>query len=218
MGEVKFEMHFHTNETSPCGQVLAKDGIKMFVDAGYNGVVVTDHFNERTLGNYDDNTWEECCDKFLKGYKAAKESVNDLDFKVLLGMEIRFPDSMNDFLIYGIDEKFVYDNPWLYMKDIETLYNLKDKYDFLIIQAHPFREPCFIAPIKFLNGVEVFNGNPRHNSRSYLAKEIAKENNLLELKGSDFHRLGDLSNEPYLFDRIPKNEHDLVVLLKENMK
>lgn len=217
MSELKFEMHFHTDETSPCGQVLAKDGIKIYQEAGYDGVVVTDHFNERTLGNYEDSTWEECCENFLVGYKNAKNSIKDREFKVLLGMEIRFPDNMNDFLVYGIDEQFLYDNPWLYMKNIEYLYSLTEKYNIVIVQAHPFRLPCFIVPVEFLHGVEVFNGNPRHESRNELAEEVAKENNLLKLIGSDFHRLGDVSNKPYIFSKMPEDEQNLANLLKNNL-
>jgi L-amino acid N-acyltransferase YncA len=40
------ETHMHTAESSPCGKVRAKRITRMYKDAGYAGIVVTDHFSE----------------------------------------------------------------------------------------------------------------------------------------------------------------------------
>ena len=48
---------------------------------------------------------------------------------------------------------------------IYQLKNLKaDENNLLIYQAHPFR-PYMIPMPKYIHGVEVYNGNARHNSK-----------------------------------------------------
>ena len=39
-----FEMHFHTDEVSPCGNVPAAEAAAAYRREGYAGVVVTDHY------------------------------------------------------------------------------------------------------------------------------------------------------------------------------
>ena len=41
----KVELHFHTDESSRCGKVPAKDGVRMYIEQGYAGLAVTDHFS-----------------------------------------------------------------------------------------------------------------------------------------------------------------------------
>ena len=44
----------------------------------------------------------------------------------------------------------------------------------------------------FLDGVEVFNGNPRHNSQNQLALMYATQHKLLQCGGSDAHQTEDI--------------------------
>ncbi len=216
MNKYKLEMHFHTSETSPCGEVKGKDGAELYKKAGYDGVVVTDHFFKNTLGTRDESkyTWEEAVDKFLVGYYAAKEAETE-NFKVILGMEIRFTDAGNDFLVYGVTEEFLKENPWIHCENLEYFYNICDKYNLLIAQAHPFREKCYFAQAEFLHGIEVFNGNPDHDSRNILAEKAAEIYNLIEFKGSDFHEEIGISHNHFLVDELPMNSQELVNIIKK---
>ncbi len=217
MSKYKFEMHLHTKETSPCGLVDGKDGAELYKKAGYDGIIVTDHFMKYCYGTAEDKkyeSWEAVCENFLKGYRAAKEAETE-NFKVLLGMEIRFPAAGNDFLVYGITEKFLEENPWVYMESLEYLYSIADKYNLIIAQAHPFREKCYLAQEEYLHGVEVFNGNPDHNSRNILAEKAAEIYNLIPFKGSDFHELKGISNNHFLLDEMPKDSQELVNIIKK---
>ena len=92
----------------------------MYKAAGYDGIVVTDHYHR---GYFEKNfysrqakqaTWSEKIDKYLSGYKGALEAGKRLGLTVLLGMEIRFDGSSNDYLVYGVDEAFLRENPELY--------------------------------------------------------------------------------------------------------
>ncbi len=212
MSLYKFEMHFHTDESSPCAKVPAKEAVEIYIKAGYDGIVITDHFYKSYCGSPEEYNWEEVCEKFLKGYRLAKECETE-SFKILLGMEIKFPDACNDFLVYGITEKFLEENPWIYTKDLEYLYSVADKYNLLIVQAHPFREKCYFAQAEFLHGIEVFNGNPDHDSRNILAEKAAEIYNLIEIKGSDFHEEKGISHNYHLLKKMPINESDLVNIL-----
>ena len=40
----KYETHLHTSETSACAVSSAGDMVRAYADAGYTGIVVTDHF------------------------------------------------------------------------------------------------------------------------------------------------------------------------------
>ena len=39
-----YEVHLHTNESSRCGRSPAREYIPFYMDKGYDGIVVTDHF------------------------------------------------------------------------------------------------------------------------------------------------------------------------------
>lgn len=105
-GNEKVELHFHTDESSRCGKVPAKDGVRMYIEQGYAGLAVTDHFSEYACGK--EGPWEDICSRFLEGWRLAKETAESAGsgFQVYLGMEIRFPHDENDFLVYGMTEEF----------------------------------------------------------------------------------------------------------------
>lgn len=214
MKQFKYEMHFHTKESSPCAKVPAKEGIMLYQNAGYDGIVVTDHFSQSIFKDMKNAKWENICDAFLEGYRSAKEASKKGKLNVLLGMELRFTENENDYLLYGITKDFLYQNPWIYEKTLQEVYELSKKEHFLIIQAHPFRANCVLAPLEYIHGIEVFNANPRHDSKNELAKATADTYNLMALKGTDFHQIDDLSGTFYTFSQSPKDEADLVRQLK----
>ncbi|MBS7525292.1 PHP domain-containing protein [Fusibacter paucivorans] len=214
MKKYKFEMHFHTDESSKCGKVPAKDSVKTYMASGYDGVVVTDHFSAYEWGVPEPDRWPDICNAFLKGYRAAVESVGESKFKVILGMEIRFPGNDNDFLVYGIDEAFLYHHPWVYMLTLAAFYELAKDYQLLIVQAHPFRDGCTLADTALLHGIEVFNGNPRHDSRNELAREAAERAGVIALWGSDFHREGDFSGRYFELEELPETSAALAAIIR----
>ena len=60
--------------------------------------------------------------------------------------------------------------------------------DSVLIQAHPMRNGMETVDPALLDGFEVFNMHPGHNSRVGLASAYAKENrHFLVIAGSDFH-------------------------------
>ena len=221
----KFEMHLHTGETSRCGRISGSKAAELYKAAGYDGIIVTDHyhrgyFEKRFTGRrFKGMTWAEKIDQFLSGYRGALETGKQLRLNVLLGMEIRFDESNNDYLVYGFDEAFLRDCPRLYSLGLpgfrRFLQERLGAENFLIYQAHPFRPGVSPANPGELDGVEVYNGNPRHNSRNHLALHFAEKNRLKQISGSDFHRRVDLARGGMILPEKPSTNAQLLSLLKD---
>lgn len=221
MTEYITELHTHTAETSNCGVANAKELVDSYISKGYSTVVITDHLSTHTYFKYDYNdlSWEEKIDIFLRGYKTAREYAKN-KLNVLLGMEIRFDnDSANDYLVFGIDEYFLRNNGNLIDMDIESFSSLAHKNGLLIYQAHPFRDGLTRADAGLLDGAEVYNGCVRHNSRNPYALKWASENGLKKISGSDFHKTEDVAHGGIITASEIKNNSDLLKILKsENYK
>ncbi|MCH5189386.1 MAG: PHP domain-containing protein [Oscillospiraceae bacterium] len=212
------EMHAHTSNTSRCAHVSAEEMIDDYVKARYDGIVVTDHLSPSTYARFEGTaiSWKEKVDFFLQGYKAALKAA-DNKIKVFLGMEIRFyfPEdaNMNDYLVYGVTEKFLYDNVDIDRMRIPEFSELVHKNGMAIFQAHPFRTGMTITNPKYLDGIEVYNGCPRHNSRNEIANIWADTHSLLKTSGSDFHQHEDTALGGLIFDREIGDNKELVKAL-----
>ena len=84
----------------------------------------------------------------------------------------------------------------------------------LLVQAHPFRKKCTPAPAEYLDGIEVLNLNPRHDSHNDLALAYAREHHLIMTAGSDCHRPGDQGTTGILSDTLPEDSFGLADLLR----
>ncbi|MBR5246355.1 MAG: PHP domain-containing protein [Clostridia bacterium] len=218
MKKYLYEMHFHTKNTSNCANVKARRGVEDYIKAGYDGIVVTDHLSPSTYMKYGRELlpWNKKVDFFLRGYKEALKTANGR-IPVLLGMELRFRTSEgdNDYLVYGITEEFLYNTPELLNMNSRTFYELAQKNNLLVFQAHPFRVGMKVTNPKFLNGVEIFNGNPRHNSSNDIAEAWAKKYDLLVTSGSDYHEIEDLGSGGIWFNKEINDNKNLVEELKK---
>lgn len=191
MSTYKYETHLHTYETSPCGKVKAEEAVRIYHNAGYTGIVVTDHYFNGFFEAHPFISWDKKVNLFLAGYKKAFAVGQKLGLDVLLGMEIRFSENPNDYLVYGFDEDFLRKYKKLYKLNLKTFRELTVDKGIIIIQAHPFRPDMVPAPPSLIDGVEAYNGNPRHTSSNHLAVQYARDNGLKMLSGSDFHQPHD---------------------------
>ncbi|HOV70364.1 MAG TPA: PHP domain-containing protein [Clostridia bacterium] len=107
MQSYKYDLHIHTRESSMCGGVYAADIVQNYRSAGYDGIAITDHYFDYGFSCIKANTWDEKIDKLLSGYKTAKKAAQGTGFSVILGMELRFEGSLDDYLVYGFDEEFL---------------------------------------------------------------------------------------------------------------
>lgn len=191
MLRLHYETHFHTREVSSCATVAAAEAVQLYHQLGYTGLVVTDHYYRGFFEKQEPQAWTDMVDIFLSGYEQAKQAGSALGIVVLPGMEIRFDENNNDYLVYGIDRDFLLAQPRLYEMSLRTFGPLAHRYGLRIYQAHPMRNTMTIMHPHLLDGIEVYNGNPRHDARNDIAALWADRHNLAAIAGSDFHKPGD---------------------------
>lgn len=208
--EYKYELHCHTGCVSRCGRVEPEEIVKLYKEKGYSGIVVTDHYSPMTF----DRNWEpqKHIDFYLSGYRRMKAASGD-DFTVLLGMELRHYFTANDYLIYGIDEDFLFGAGNLMKIWEKGVFKLCRERGYIVYQAHPFRIGMRRCNPDYIDGVEIFNGKTEKklNDKAY---EWAKENNKLMISGSDFHTVNNLAKGGIITDKPIKSNADLLEVLK----
>lgn len=189
----KYELHCHCSEVSPCGWLNAEELVKLYVKAGYAGIVITDHFRSDIIEMLPGRTWREKVISLWEPYKRVKQMYAGENFFIGRGMELRFDDNENDFLLYGFSEELFREEgeSWTALK----LSDFFERYhnDMLILQAHPNREgSSHPESVRYLHGIEVKNTNPRHNNHNEISLETAFAcPNLIATGGSDCHREED---------------------------
>jgi len=195
----KFDPHTHTSETSGCSSLSAVRLVEGYHAAGFGGIAITDHLHRYFSSRHDD--WDTCVTNFLRGYKAAKAHGDKLGLDVILGAEMRFDTGgYSDYLVYGLDEGFLRQNPYLYKLGLRKLFKRYGD-ELLIIQAHPYRENDSVD-INHVHGVEVYNGNPRHNNRNRKTRKLCGAHpNLYPTSASDAHETEDIGSGWMEFDQ-----------------
>lgn len=185
----KYDLHVHTSPVSKCGDFSPCDVVDKYVKLGFDGIVITNHFCIDSLRNYTEK--EDFVEYYLRDYRQAKEYGEENNLKVFPGLEIRFPENDNDYLVYGIDEDDVFRAFDYIYTDYKTFYREFKKDNILIIQAHPFRNHCVLQDISVLDGIEAYNLHPGHNSAQGFVAKLAYDNpRLLITGGTDFHHEG----------------------------
>jgi predicted metal-dependent phosphoesterase TrpH len=175
---------------------------------------MTDHYYQGFFAAMSARDWSRKIDAFLAGYQEALDQGGRIGLDVFLGVELRFTEHENDYLVYGIELDFLLDHPCLYDLGLQRFRELIRNREILLYQAHPFRVGMVPAPPSLLDGVEVFNGNPRHDSQNPRALQFARENGLKMISGSDFHQTEDLAGGGIVLKERVRSGPELVKLLK----
>ena len=209
----RIDPHVHTSEVSVCGKVSAEEMVRLYHRAGYQGFMVTDHYYSGYIEQYAEWEWTAVMDAFLEGYHRAAEAARPLGMDILLGMEIRFEEGPEDYLVFGFDPEFLYRHPHLYRQTLDSFRNRTRNKGILIFQAHPFRRGMTAASPSLIDGIEAFNGNPRHDSCNHLAYAYGREAGLLLLSGSDAHQPQDVGNGAIAFPERITTGKDLAAWL-----
>jgi len=207
----KIELHAHTWPVSGCSQIPPKDMIRLMKENGYSAVVIANHFkNDSSFHNTEDPAGT-----YLADYYATKEEGDKEGIKVYMGAEYTFANDPNHYLVFGVDEPFIRETVGRLDMGIEQFYREYHCQDRLIIQAHPDRDGQKKIPPEYLDGMEIINLHPHHNSRVTLSTHYAQEQNFPVITiGSDLH------NPPYAgltalrTKEIPADEVALVHLLR----
>ena len=211
-----YEMHAHVKEVSTCAGSDAKMLASLYVDTDYTGIVLTDHMNASTFerAGLKNAPWDEKIDHFLTGYKAVRKAVED-KLIIIMAMEINFYHHPNDYLVYGVTEKFLRSHGNLMAMGPEKFSELAHENGLVMVQAHPFRRDSQVENWKILDGYEIFNGNPRHYSCNPMAEEWAKyHHKSIVTSGSDFHEIEDACHGGVYFEKKITTPEELVEELR----
>jgi len=212
------ELHCHTSETSGCSTVPGAELVDIYKAKNFNAIVVTDHYYSHFFDKYGDVTWEEKMDKYLSGYRNAKKHGDEVGVTVILGIELRFKDNGNDYLIFGFDEQLLYDFPMLYDYGIEKFSEFSKAHGLLFTQAHPCRNGMVIINHDHLDGIEIYNAHIWHNSRNrmaeYIYEEQSKKRPFIAIVGSDCHNKTHEGRAGIITKTLPKDSVELVTVLK----
>ncbi len=219
-----YDTHLHTSLGSACARNTGAEMAKACKDAGYTGIIVTEH-------NWGGNTsigrrkpWREWVEEFTKGYEDAKREGDKIGLDVFFGYEAGFMGT--EFLIYGLDKEYMLAHPELRNASVEEQYQLVHKAGGMVIHAHPFREEFYIPEVRlypeYVDGVEALNAthsNPRsrnHNDPIYDERAIAyaEEHKLPMTAGSDIHATS-LLNGGMAFKRKLTSIHDFIKAVME---
>ena len=179
------ELHAHTFPVSACAGLSASEVVNIYKETGVNSLVITNHLNP----HWTDGTPSQKAEEYLSDYRLAKDA-GGKDVNVILGVEIRFPENCNDYLVYGVCEDDLEHFISLIPYGIENFYKEVKNDKNVIIQAHPFREYMVLAPAHAIDGIETLNLCTFRNGKPSTSFQCAKENNFIVSGSSDFHHKG----------------------------
>ena len=187
-----YELHSHTNAASLCSIVEPEEYIRFYIDKGYSGMVVTDHFYHGNTSVNRRLPWDMFIDEYCEGYNRAKREGDKHGFVVLFGFEQKFCDGNDEYIVLGISPEWLKNHSEIRdMKRTEFFETIKKAGGF-VIQAHPFRERFYISDIRlsldYVDAIEVLNlgDTDEQSRRSY---EYAKNLGLPMTGGTDIHSI-----------------------------
>ncbi len=208
----KIETHAHTSPMSPCARLKPEDVIRKYAEIGFSAIAITNHFSN---GVFAGDSKETVKKRFLSDFFASCEAGKKHGLKVILGMEIRFPQNANDYLVYGFGEDDIDLMFDLSFTDCATFYKEFKNDKNVILQAHPFRDGMVRYDPKYLDGIETFNMHLGHNPRIGDALIYAKEHpHFITTCGTDFHYDTHQGLGGIITKTIPTNSFELADILK----
>lgn len=187
---IKLETHCHTLGGSTCATTPANVVARIYKEAGYGAVVVTNHFNEYQFSLYPGSTREEKLGFYFSLVREAKEAFGKEGIRTFFGAEIAVKtegEGYAEYMVYGLDKSRFYDCPPLYELTQKELFKVADEAGGFMYQTHPFRKNVILGNPEYMHGAEAFNGHFHHDSRNDLAEKFCEENGLTKTSGTDFH-------------------------------
>ncbi|MDY0287336.1 MAG: PHP-associated domain-containing protein [Sphaerochaeta sp.] len=213
-----YETHLHTEEASACAQSWAKDYIKPYKEAGYSGIIVTDHFFNGNTNIPSSLGWEERVSLLCRGFEHAKEEGDLQGLSVFFGFEAAYGD--DEYLIYGLDKQWLLSHPQIMDWSREQLFKEVERMGGCMIQAHPFRERDYLDSIilypHLVHGIEVGNNeNDAEHDRKAFA--YAQAHDLSMSCGNDIHHVSKIGSATMgvVFDTPLRSIDDFITAIKQ---
>ena len=191
-----YETHLHTEEGSACGKSGGREYIPRYLDLGYTGIIITDHFYRGNCAVNRRLPWEKWVQKFCLGYENAREEGERRGLDVFFGWEETFDG--DDYLVYGLDKEWLLEHPESSRWSRKQQFDEVKRYGGCVVQAHPFRQYYYIYRIHLSTGcvdaVEAANAG-NESAFDALAWTYAKKFSLPVTAGSDIHLAADVRSE-----------------------
>lgn len=220
----RYETHCHANLCSRCAHSTPEEMVRAYKNAGFAGLVLTDHFIHGYTSVDQTLPWDQRMAIYYNAYLQAKAQGDKLDFDVIFGIEHAHGGGQ-EVLVYGIDLDFLLNHPEIQTASLEEFSHLVHAAGGLLIQAHPYRYGGWEVPVRLdlVDGVEVYNaGNDVLKNRMALQKAL--ENPCILTAGADSHaiwedRLGTtgialpyrIGNGTELVQALKQRDHRLVI-------
>lgn len=189
--QYKTELHCHTGEISCCAHLDSKSIVDKYVEFGYHTLVVTNHLSPTTFfdkrSNYTGtDNWNEMIDFYLSGVETVRQYAKGR-LNVLWGLELLACKDKNDYLIYGMTEQQLREYTDILEISVRDFSPRLRQMGLLVYQAHPFRNAIRVVDPQYLDGIEVYNGHRKHDSRNDFAKLWADRFSYRRISGTDLH-------------------------------
>lgn len=211
-----YETHLHTKEGSACAVDSGFEMARAYKAAGYNGIIVTNHFFNGNTTISRRFPWDERVELFFKGYESAKKEGDRIGLSVFFGLE--YGDGRCDFLTYGLDKPFLLAHPEMMTWSLEQYVMEVHNYGGFITHAHPFREAFYIDKIRLypdlVDAIEVYNASHKNPSYNRKALAYAMENHLIALSGSDSHSMYPILGGGIISDHKLESIEDFIRLVR----
>ena len=215
----KYDLHVHSSEMSRCARLDMFKTAEEFIDAGYSGFVLVNHFNTDTVCNkFPEYTWRELAQKTLDTYSRLKQKTEGR-IQTFFGLEIAFPEARNDYLVYGLTEETIFklvefaEPEGIFALGPDRLCQFCRENGLVLIAAHPFRPGLLVTDPQSVDGYEVFNGCVRHNSNNDIALAWARKYGKIMTSGSDHHWKDDVKNAGIATEKPIADQKDLARVL-----
>lgn len=214
-----YETHMHTCQASACSDSPGRDYVQRYLDFGYTGIIITDHFHRGNCGVDRSLPWPDFVRQFVSGYEDARNEGEKRGLDVFFGWEENYEG--DEYLIYGLDGDFLLAHPEMIHWTRKEQYDAVHAAGGCVVQAHPFRSRhynhgIFLSPF-LSDGIEGYNaGNEmRWNSQ---AMRYARWTGMPVIAGSDNHHAAAMTAEKLagvVLDHRLQSIHDFVDVILE---
>ena len=188
-----YETHLHTREGRSCGVSRGREYVQKYLDLGYTGVIITDHFYNGNCAADRNLPWDKWVHEACRGYEHAREEGARRGLDVFFGWEESFDG--DDYLIYGLDKEWLLEHPEVRHWTLKKQFDEVKRYGACVVQAHPFRYARNVRRITlsavYADAIEVANSGNEQISDA-LAWEYVKKIQVPATAGSDIHFTGDI--------------------------
>lgn len=202
----KLEMHVHTSPMSLCPNQTVEQQAEHYYKCGYDAIMLTNHYSRAHIERYGVDM-KDYLRAFINEYRRMKKECEKYGIEVFLGAEVTLygwyskwikkqyddiekvkKELYADYILVGVTEEFLWENPWLCDMTQRELYETCDRNGVLLIQAHPLRveQGHSLKEIKYLHGIEL-NSCIRFDPNEEKILQIAKDNDLVVTVGNDAH-------------------------------